>query len=97
MVAGSMAMRSRENRSAAAPGEGAPDADRRSRRLSAIVGAALAAAVSIGLVYWISAGGDRTLSGQGRAPPSAPAPRAYAPPKPDGEQVIRAYEQLQEI
>lgn len=71
----------------------------RSRRLGVIMGAGAAALVSAGLVYWISASDDNSLS---TPPPpaqpgaAAPAPKAYAPARPDAGQVVRAYEQLQE-
>lgn len=68
-------------------------APRTRSRLGVILGASAAAVVSAGLVYWIGSQGDPTLSG---APP-APVRRAYAPAKPDAGQVVRAYEQLQEI
>lgn len=68
-------------------------APRTRSRLGVILGASAAAVVSAGLVYWIGSQGDSTLSG---APP-APVRRAYAPAKPDAGQVVRAYEQLQEI
>lgn len=68
-------------------------APRTRSRLGVILGASAAAVVSAGLVYWIGSQGDPALSG---APP-APVRRAYAPAKPDAGQVVRAYEQLQEI
>jgi len=74
--------------------QGHPSQAPRSRsRLGVVLAASAAAAVSAGLVYWIGSQGDPTLSG---APP-APARRAYAPDKPDAGQVMRAYEQLQEV
>jgi len=62
-------------------------------RAGAVLGASAAALISAGLVYWISSGGDPTLKRLGHAP-SAPT---YAPPEADPAQVVRAYEQLQDV
>lgn len=62
-------------------------------RVGAVLGASAAALISAGLVYWISSDGDPTLKRLGHAP-AAPA---YAPPKADPAQVVRAYEQLQDV
>ena len=67
------------------------------RRLSAILGAGLAAIVSIGLVYWIGTGEDRTFLSPSRRGPAPVARPAYAPIQADAGQVVRAYDQLQEI
>jgi hypothetical protein len=80
-----------------------PSAARRGRRLGVALGAGAAALVSAGLAYWMSAGGDRSLSSapHAAAPPApepqAAAPRDYAAPRPDAGQVQRAYDQVQEI
>jgi uncharacterized protein YecT (DUF1311 family) len=64
-------------------------------RLGVALGAVAAAVASAGLVYWISAGDDPTLSAP---PPARPVERrAYAPLRADAEQVVRAYEQVQEV
>src|SRR5689334_21789056 len=68
------------------------------RRLGVALGAGAAALISAGLVYWIGASEDRSLSTlQSKGPPPPQAERAFAPAEPDPEQDVRAYEQLQEI
>jgi len=58
------------------------------------LGAVAAGLASAALVYWIGASQDPTLSS---APPAAgAAPTAHAPLRPDPEQVVRAYQQVQE-
>jgi hypothetical protein len=74
----------------------------RRRNVGGFVGAAVAAAVSLGLVYWIAAGQDLSLqtasppdqSLQTARPPPVAAPRAR--PEADAGQVVRAYETLQQ-
>lgn len=73
-----------------------PPARPRGRRLGVAAGAAAAALVSAGLVYWISTGEDHSLSDAEPAK-TATAQPAYAPARADAGQVARAYEQLQEI
>jgi hypothetical protein len=53
--------------------------------------------VSIGLAYWIGTGEDRTPSVGGSAGPPPAVHAGYAPPRPNADQVVRAYDQLQEI
>jgi len=62
-------------------------------RVGAFIGASLAAIVSAGLVYWLGTGRDMTLS----TPAPPPMVKAYAPAKPDAGQVVRAYEQVQQV
>lgn len=71
----------------------APQTPRAGSRAGAVMGAGAAALVSAGLVYWLGSGGTPTLS----SPTLTPVRSAYAPAKPDAGQVVRAYEQLQEI
>jgi hypothetical protein len=74
----------------------APDPGR-GRRVGVAVGAALAALISAGLVYWVGAGQDSRPPGAAQGGgASSPAHTAYATPRPDAGQVARAYEQLQE-
>jgi hypothetical protein len=89
-------MRSPQDPPGAVPHDPGPRA-RRAHKVGVALGALAAALASAGLAYWVSGGGDRTLSAP---PPSASAPAqpvAYAAPAPDAAQVKRAYDQFQEI
>jgi hypothetical protein len=88
-------MRSSKDRFSVVPGD-RTDAERRGGRIGAVLGAMAAALASAALFYWVGSGEDRSIT----SGPSANAPPpliAYAPAKPDAGQVVRAFEQLQEI
>ena len=89
-------MRTPQDRSGAFQRERAAPAERRGLRLGVALGAAAAALVSAGLVYWIGAGEDRGMSSPQRLA-APPARTAYASAKADAGQVLRAYDQVQDI
>jgi hypothetical protein len=63
------------------------------RRLGVVLGALAAGLASAGVVYWMGVGSHRPAP----APSGLAAPVGYAPARPDPDQVMRAYEQLQEV
>lgn len=60
-------------------------------RLGAVLGACAAAVASAGLAYWIGSAGDPTFKRPGHERPT------YAPSEADAGQVVRAYQQVQDV
>jgi len=66
------------------------------RKIGVALGATAAALASAGLVFWVGAGPDRAVSGRDTTTSAPEAPVAFAARRPNADQVIRAFEQLQD-